>query len=42
MKNISLSQISEQAVLNNYNAYCLLFNLTGPVRARLVRNEKEG
>ncbi|KAM7452938.1 hypothetical protein BLSTO_06321 [Blastocystis sp. subtype 1] len=36
VKNISLSQISEQAVLNNYNAYCLLFNLTGPVRARLL------
>ena len=41
MKNINLSQISEQAVLNNYNAYCLLFNLTGPVRARLVSRGEE-
>ena len=36
VKNINISQINEQAVLDDYNAYCVLFNLTGPVRTRLV------
>ena len=40
VKNINLSSINEQAVLDGFDSYCLLFNLSNPARARLVTHSR--